>query len=261
MPIYRIRDGVKELSKNTKVFNDCYEILNKQRALMIFPEGSHDRRRTIRTISKGFTRILFGAFEKYPDLKVTIIPVGITYQNASQFSSKVAIHYGSPVLANDFYNANEINNSVNALKNQVASQLKELTVHIPADENYQKTLQQLNVSNVDFTNVESVNKSIETNKVTQQKKKVNLAKPFYFLFVINSVFPWLLWKIVSKKVDEIEFVDTFRFALGISLFPLFYLIQSVIIYKMYDLQTAFVYFATSFIIVLLYSKLATTPTE
>jgi 1-acyl-sn-glycerol-3-phosphate acyltransferase len=261
MPIYRIRDGVKELSKNTEVFNDCYEILNKQRALMIFPEGSHDRRRTIRTISKGFTRILFGAFEKYPDLKVTIIPVGITYQNASQFSSKVAIHYGSPILANDFYNANEISNSVNALKNQVANQLKELTVHIPADENYQKTLQQLNVSNVDFTNVESVNKSIETNKVMHQKKKVNLAKPFYFLFVINSVFPWLLWKIASKKVDEIEFVDTFRFALGISLFPLFYLIQSVIIYKMYDLQTAFVYFATSFIIVLLYSKLATTPTE
>lgn len=261
MPIYRIRDGVKELSKNTEVFNDCYEILNKQRALMIFPEGSHDRRRTIRTISKGFTRILFGAFEKYPDLKVTIIPVGVTYQNASQFSSKVAIHYGSPILANDFHNANEINNSVNALKNQVADQLKKLSVHIPVDENYQNTLQQLNAGNVDFTNVKSVNKSIETHQITPQKQKANLAKPFYFLFVLNSIFPWLLWKIASKKVDEIEFVDTFRFALGISLFPLFYFVQALIIYKWYDLQTAFIYFVASFILVLLYSKLATTPTE
>jgi len=261
MPIYRIRDGVKELSKNTEVFNDCYEILNKQRALMIFPEGSHDRRRTIRTISKGFTRILFGAFDKYPDLKVTIIPVGVTYQNASQFSSKVAIHYGVPILANDFYNANEVKNSVNALKEQVSNQLKVLSVHIPADENYQKTLQKLNVNNVDFTNIKSVNRSIKTNKITYQKQQMNFAKPLYFLFVLNSFLPWLIWKMVSKKIDEIEFIDTFRFAVGISLFPLLYFIQTFFVYKLYNLQTAIIYFTASLSLVLLYSKLTTTPTE
>jgi 1-acyl-sn-glycerol-3-phosphate acyltransferase len=261
MPIYRIRDGVKELSKNTEVFNDCYEILNKQRALMIFPEGSHDRRRTIRTISKGFTRILFGAFEKYPDLKVTIIPVGITYQNASQFSSKVAIHYGKPIIANDYYNPNELNDSVNAIKSEVANQLKELTVHIPADTNYQKTLNKLNDNNVDFTNVCSVNKSIQRNKTTKQKQHTNFAKPLYFLFVINSIIPWLIWKLASKKIDEIEFIDTFRFAIGISVFPVFYAIQTFIIYRTYNIETAIIYFAFTMVITLLYSKLATTPTE
>jgi len=144
MPIYRIRDGVKELSKNTEVFNDCYDILNQQQALMIFPEGSHDRRRTIRTISKGFTRILFGALEKYPELKITVIPVGVTYQNSSQFPSKVAINYGKPIVANDFYNPNEINPSIKKIKEAVSSQLKELSVHIPFDENYDTTLQKLN---------------------------------------------------------------------------------------------------------------------
>lgn len=261
MPIYRIRDGVKELSKNTEVFNDCFDILNKQKALMIFPEGSHDRRRTIRTISKGFTRILFGAFEKYPDLKVTIIPVGITYQNASQFSSKVAIHYGKPIKANDFYNPNELKDSVNAIKSEVVNQLKELTVHIAADANYQKTLNELNDNNVDFTNVNSVNKSIKTNKKPLQKQQTNFAQPFYFLFIVNSIIPWLLWKIVSKKIDEIEFVDTFRFALGISLFPLFYLIQALIIHELYNIQIAIAYFVASFVLILLYSKLSTTPTE
>jgi bile acid:Na+ symporter, BASS family len=57
MPIYRIRDGVQEISKNAEVFNDCYDILNKQQALMIFPEGSHDKKRTVRILSKGFTRM------------------------------------------------------------------------------------------------------------------------------------------------------------------------------------------------------------
>lgn len=261
MPIYRIRDGVKELSKNTEVFNDCYDILNKQRALMIFPEGSHDKRRTIRPISKGFTRILFGAFEKYPNLKITIIPVGVTYQNASQYASKVAIHYGNPILANDFYNANELNNSVTAIKKEVANQLKELSVHIPADEKYQETLNLLNNNNVDFTNVRCINKCIQTNKITNKKQQINFAKPFYFLFIFNSIIPWLIWKLFSKNVDEIEFVDTFRFGIGISLFPFFYLLQTFIIYRFYNIQIAVAYIISTLIIALLSCKLTTTPTE
>ena len=261
MPIYRIRDGVKELSKNTEIFNDCYRILNQQKALMIFPEGSHDRRRAIRPISKGFTRILFGALDKYPGLEIHVIPVGVTYQNASQFPSKVAIHYGKPILANELYNPKELNKSIGFIKEAVANQLKELSVHIPLDENYHKTLLQLNESNIDFTNVDAINKSIKANKIVHQKQKVNFAKPLYFLIAINSLFPWLIWKLISKKVDEIEFVDTFRFALGVTLFPVFYLIQTYVIYKLYDLQIAFLYFIASICIVLFYSKLSTTPTE
>jgi hypothetical protein len=228
---------------------------------MIFPEGSHDRRRTIRPISKGFTRILFGALDKYPNLEIHVIPVGVTYQNASQFPSKVAIHYGKPILANQLYNPKELNKSIGFIKEAVANQLKELSVHIPLDENYHKTQQQLNESNIDFTNVTAINESIKTNKIVHQKQKINFAKPFYFLIVINSLFPWLIWKLISKKIDEIEFVDTFRFALGVTMFPLFYLIQAYVIYNLYDLQIAFLYFIASISIVLLYSKLSTTPTE
>ena len=79
MPIYRIRDGIEQLGKNQKIFEQCFSILNSQKALMIFPEGSHDKRRTIRPISKGFSRIVFGALERNPKLKIQIIPVGITY--------------------------------------------------------------------------------------------------------------------------------------------------------------------------------------
>lgn len=218
MPIYRIRDGVKELSKNTAVFNDCFEILNKQSALMIFPEGSHDRRRTIRPISKGFTRILFGAIDKYPDLKITIIPVGVSYQNSSSFPSKVAIHYGKPILANDLYNPKEINHSINSIKEAVSLQLKQLSVHIPYDENYEHILEKLNNSNVDFTNVTAVNKSIKKQVFKNYKAPINFGIIFKFLFILNSLVPWTLWKLVKTKIDEIEFIDTFRFGFTISVF-------------------------------------------
>ena len=78
MPIYRIRDGIKQLANNEEIFNKCHNILNKKETLMIFPEGSHNYKRTIRPLSKGFTRIIFGALEKHPELNITVIPVGIT---------------------------------------------------------------------------------------------------------------------------------------------------------------------------------------
>ena len=261
MPIYRIRDGVKELSKNTEIFNDCYEILNKQRALMIFPEGSHDRRRTIRAISKGFTRILFGALDKYPDLKIHIIPVGVTYQNSGQFPCKVAIHYGEAILANKLYNPSELNKSINSIKEAVSSQLKELSVHIPFDANYKNILKNLNEQNVDVTSVKAVNKMIETKNFYTLNNSFNYGKLFKIPFILNSILPWIIWKLVAKKIDEIEFIDTFRFGLSISVFPLFYLIQTYIVYNLYDKEIATLYFIFSILIALLYNRLSITPSE
>ncbi len=261
MPIYRIRDGVKELSKNTQVFHDCYEILNKERALMIFPEGSHDRRRSIRTLSKGFTRIVFGAIDTYPNLQIQIIPVGVTYQCTSTFPSKVAIHYGTPILANDLYNPLELNKSVKTIKEAVSNQLKQLSVHIPLDENYEATLQKLQHHNVDFTDVQAVNTMIQSGNIPTTPPRINFGKIYKIPFIINSLFPWILWKVILKKVDEIEFIDTFRFGIGISILPLYYVLQTSLIYYFFGGSISGIYFLTSLLIAALYSKTSSTPTQ
>lgn len=260
-PIYRIRDGRKEMSKNESVFNDCFEILNNQKALMIFPEGSHDQRRTIRTISKGFTRILFGALDKYPALKIAIIPVGITYQNIGVFPSKAAIHFGTPIKAEELYNPKDISSSIESIKSQVTKQLTGLSVHITADENYAETLKTLNKSNCDFTKVAEVNTSITNHSFKQFKNRVNFIKPLYILFVANSLIPWLLWKRIEKKIDEREFIDTFKSTIGISVFPFFYVLQSFILTYLYDYKIGLLYFFGSLLLTLLYVKLSTTPSE
>lgn len=261
MPIYRIRDGRKEISKNEAVFKDCFEILKSQKTLMIFPEGSHDQRRTVRMISKGFTRIVFGALEKYPDLKITVIPVGISYQNIGQFPSKVAIHYGTPVSANTIFNPTDITTSTNLLKEHVSNQLKKLSVHIPDNENYVSTLEKINKNNTDFTKVTAVNTFILNNAFPFYKKKLHLTKPIYYLLLLNSIIPWLIWKKIAKKIDEREFIDTFRVALGISLFPLFYLLQSLTISYFYTVKIALYYLLFTVVSTLIYVKFSTTPTE
>ena len=97
MPIFRIRDGRKQLSNNEEVFEKCFNILKREETLIIFPQGGHSRDRNIKPLSKGFTRIVFGALEQNPDLDITVIPVGITYQNSSSYPSKVCIHFGDVI--------------------------------------------------------------------------------------------------------------------------------------------------------------------
>lgn len=262
MPIYRIRDGINQLSNNQEIFEKCFSILKKKQTLFIFPQGGHSRDRNIKPLSKGFTRIVFGALEKYPTLNIAVVPVGITYQNSSSFPCKVCVKYGKPINSREIFDANAKAKSINILKNEVSNQLKKLTVHIPDDENYNSTLQKLNDANVDFTKVDLVNKMIAENKFPKPKKKtVNYLKPIYYLIVLNSLIPYLIWKKMSKNINEMEFVDTFRYGLNVILFPLFYSLQAFIIGVFYDGKTVLYYIVISLILILFYAKFSVTNTE
>ncbi len=260
MPIYRIRDGLKAVSKNDAIFEQCTNLLKNKKAILIFPEGSHNIKRTIRPLSKGFTRILFRALDKHKDLEIHIIPIGLTYQNESIFPTKVAVNIGKPILASTFYNPNEINNSVNELKAQVSNQLKELSVHIDS-ENYEETTAKLNAAQVDFTDTETVNWIVKKKMFPPTKKPKRTFKLLKLLLIANSIFPYIIWKKAAKKIPEIEFVDTFRFGLNLVLIPLFYGIQTFIIYYFFGNKIGAIYFLTSLVLVLLYTKLSPTNTE
>lgn len=262
MPIFRIRDGIKQLSNNDEVFEKCFKILKKQQTLIIFPQGGHSRKRTIQPLSKGFTRIVFGAFEKFPELEISVIPVGITYQNSSVYPSKVCVQFGEVIDAKAIYDSHIPAKAILILKEKVSTQLQKLTVHIPDDENYESTLSKLNVANVDFTNVDLVNKFIATNTFPKaQKKQINLLKPVYYLILINSIFPYLIWKKFSKNIKEIEFVDTMKFSVNLLSCLLFYSLQALIVSVLFDIKTGFFYFLISILLVFFYTKTAPTNTE
>ena len=260
--IYRMRDGINQLAKNEEVFNTCYNIFNKGKSLMIFPEGSDCRDRTIRPLSKGFTRIVYGAIKRYPDLHLQVVPVGVTYQNASQFPSKVALHYGMPIDASEIYANNIPSKSINILKKQVSDQLKTLCVHIEKDENYEAILTKLNDAQVDFTEVKKVLEMIKTNTFPPKKEasKTYLKLLFYFI-VLNSLVQYLIYKKQSKKNTDIDFIDTFRFTFNLFSFPVFYALQTLIVSFFFGNKIALLYLAFSLLIVFIYTKFSPTNTE
>ncbi|MDY7396605.1 lysophospholipid acyltransferase family protein [Aureibaculum sp. 2210JD6-5] len=263
LPIYRLRDGKETLAKNEEIFNQCFNILNKQRSLLIFPEGTHDIRRWVRPLSKGFTRIAFGVFEKHPNLQLHIVPVGLNYSKADKFAESVSIYYGRPVLANAFYDKNDFNGSAQRLKVVVSEKMKELTTHV-AIEHYDETIEKL--GNVDFLEPEKINKQILIPKSRDKFQKQSIEKsstfksPSFFwiilkkLVVLNSIIPLLIYKAIEPKIQEIEFVSTTKFAVGITAFPLFYVLQSLVINYFFGSYLALLYFGLSIMLVLILVK-------
>ena len=261
IPIFRIRDGVKQLEKNTEVFEKCFDLLNQQKALMIFPEGSHNHKRNVRKLSKGFSRIVFGALDRNPELKIHIISVGVTYQNPSIYPSDVCVYFGTPILANDFYNPQIIHSEIKRLKEAIRSQLKTLSVHIPLDENYEKTLSKLTSENVDFTEIEKVNLMIKTKNIIGRRKKINYVSLIKPIIILNCIIPWFIWKYVESKIEEFEFIDTFRYGINSITVSLNFGILTYLLSYFFNLKIGIFYLISSLLLILLYSKLHPIPAK
>ena len=257
LPVYRIRDGWSSISNNNFIFSASADILKQHKAVVIFPEGSHHLNRTVRPLSKGFSRIIFETLEKYPEVDLQIVPVGINYIKAENFVDSTAVFFGKPIAAKN-YLLKDKNQAVNELKSQVHQAICELTTHIPS-ENYEETITKLEEKQVDFLNPEAVNHCIASNFEACQKL-VNPKNNFFktvikYILLANFILPFVVWKkYVKPKIKEIEFVATFRFATYITLFPFWFLIVVFILSALFGWQITALYALIISVLALFYVK-------
>ena len=139
LPIYRQRDGVDTIEKNQKTFEDCYEILNNNGHLIIFPEGNHNHKKTLRTLKKGVSRIALGTLSKHGNKKsLFIVPIGIDYENHFSMNADVLLNVGNPIKINDYFEEYVKNpvEVINKLTQQVRQNLELVLINIQDHENY-----------------------------------------------------------------------------------------------------------------------------
>lgn len=246
IPVFRIRDGVRTIEKNIAVFEQCIEILKQEKAIQIFAEGEHHLRRRVLPLKKGFARIILGTLQKYPDLTIYIVPIGINYDSHLNFPSSTAVYYGKPLIANQFIDLKNPDYKFMEISNQVSMALKNLTLHIKDAANYDEIIVKLDALNVDYLDPFEANKLVEnietTPSITQGKKgEINWFALIHFLAKLNSVFPLLIWKYIKPNIKDVVFTNTYRFALITTLFPLFYLIQAAIVHYFFNWKIAIIY--------------------
>jgi 1-acyl-sn-glycerol-3-phosphate acyltransferase len=255
LPIYRKRDGVNTIEKNKAIFRKSVEIMNAQKTLYIAAEGSHNIQRRVRDFKKGFVYVILDTFKKYPELDIQIVPVGLNYDSVIKYPSSASIYYGKPISAKKYYDKNDSLSTTKHLLEVVRNSMKTLTTHIEDEENYDTIITKLNALNVDYLNPIETNKIIHNLDTYTEKKLVKKKKNLlYYLVVLNSLIPWLIWKKVEKSITEIEFVSTFRFSIGVTIFPFFYSLQSLLINHFFGIQIAVLYFILAIILGLILTK-------
>jgi 1-acyl-sn-glycerol-3-phosphate acyltransferase len=245
IPIYRIRDGRDALSKNEAIFDKCADILNSGSALAMFPEANHHLNRSVRPLSKGFTRILFRAMEKYPNLDVQLVPVGLNYKDATSFQDEVSLFYGKPISLNDVYQETDLHSTVIRLKETITKNLQMLTTHIPPEANYKKVEAKLYERNINFLNPTETNNEIQKvlkepladdEALRTRRQKTSVLSPLFILLNLPLV---LFWRILVKpKVWEPEFMATMRFSMAFIGFSIYYLLIFIILLLLVNLNAA-----------------------
>lgn len=255
IPVYRMRDGRNSMAKNIDVFKQCFEILNDEKAVQIFAEGEHHLKRSIIPLKKGFTRIILGTLQKYPHLNIKIVPVGLNYDTRLGFPSSATVYYGKPIDANGYFNLEKPDLTYNSILKKVSSELKKLTTHIDDDENYDQTLASLKSFGIDFLNPIEANEKIKEIKkldlkplISKPVNHINWFTPIHLITKLNSLFPLLIWQFLKTKINDTIFTNTYRFALIATVFPLFYLIQTLVVSYLFNSKIAVIYFVATIIL-------------
>ena len=140
LPIYRIRDGLQELSKNEEIFERSVNVVANKVPVCLMPEGNHGDKRRLRNFVKGAFRMAFKAQEVTGENNdVFVLPVGIDFQHYWKFHQDLLIVIGKPVNVNEYmpeYNENQPK-GINSLRDKVAGEMKKLMIHISNEELYE----------------------------------------------------------------------------------------------------------------------------
>jgi 1-acyl-sn-glycerol-3-phosphate acyltransferase len=106
IPVYRRRDvgkGGGDPSMNERTFARCRAALGRGEWLALFPEGVSHPDAQLKPLKTGAARIALSAERAHArPLGLTIVPVGLAYDDPAEFRSRALAVVGEPLRAADF---------------------------------------------------------------------------------------------------------------------------------------------------------------
>jgi glycerol-3-phosphate O-acyltransferase/dihydroxyacetone phosphate acyltransferase len=166
-PMYRIQEGYSEVKKNDKTFEECRQLLVKDKIILMFPEGLCIQERRLRPLKKGLARIAFQTAASIDFSKdILIVPIGINYSNPKNFRSKAVIDFGKPVSVLEYKeayrsdNVRTINEFTKVLEDKMSRQL--VIIKNPENEQLVAAIEEM------YLKQWMKNKSVDSEDVIQQ---------------------------------------------------------------------------------------------
>jgi 1-acyl-sn-glycerol-3-phosphate acyltransferase len=241
-PVFRMRDGFGSLRNNDAIIQEWSDMLAKGQDILIFAEGNHNEPYAGGVLQKGFARMTM-QFKEKNSTPLTIVPIGIHYENHYSFRSRVLINFGDPIRVNDILNDSDSERQkLETLVSVTDDALKKLAVAIHPDDEYKAKydflLQNRKVESDMMAQLEADKNILKCYPLvqtsSQQKKSSILWKIFNPIVWIGFVFHilpyWFITRFIKKNIKDPQWISSLKYALGIFLVPLYYIILLIIFY-------------------------------
>ena len=149
LPVYRIRDGQKNVGKNHAIFEQSCRVLLDGYPLCLMAEGRHNNRHHLLNMGKGMFRIAGEAQQRLGTHPVYIVPTGIDFDEYEQPYSNVVVNIGKPIPLQPFMKLYRDNEPValNQMRDALAKALMPLMHDIRNEEHYDEIMTLCNVLN------------------------------------------------------------------------------------------------------------------
>ncbi len=231
LPIYRIRNGYSNLKKNDLIFDKCFKILGEGKFMLMFSEGGHHDEYFLQNLSKGSSRLVFQAQQKYPNKKIYLLPAGINYGHHRQPRCTLHLVFGKPILVKEAVNhkLTEAEN-INKLRDMLEERMKACLWIENDSEYYPKQKQKINRKTTQLP-FHTLKKELESNfsKLPSRRKLSRIMIFIATILSIPNIIPlWISRKIISK-FDDVVFVSSMKYVLGVFFFPIWWFISGLTI--------------------------------
>ena len=235
LPVYRIRNGYSNLKKNDAIFEKCFDLLGSGKFLLMFSEGGHHHEYYLKNLSKGSSRLAYQAQKKYPKKKIYIQPVGINYGHHTQPRSSLHLVYGNPLLISDYTDQKKSEaENINFIREALQLRMKDC-LWIPEDSEIYKQQKECINGVTTKMNFYQIKSALETNikQLSKRKKTNNFTRFLAGILSIPNIIPLFITRKVVKKFKDPVFNSSMKYAMGVFLFPLYWILTAIIINTMF----------------------------
>lgn len=119
------------------MYTSVYQKLIDGGCVGIFPEGGSHDRTDLLPLKAGVSIMALGAISANPDLRLQIVPVGMSYFHPHKFRSRAVVEFGSPIeISRDFVKGfeeggEEKRKAIAGMMEIIVDGLKSVTVRAP----------------------------------------------------------------------------------------------------------------------------------
>ncbi|HEX2848236.1 MAG TPA: 1-acyl-sn-glycerol-3-phosphate acyltransferase [Chitinophagaceae bacterium] len=132
LPVYRVSEGVENLSSNYETFDACKKIFRDNGLVLIFSEGICVNEWHLRPLKKGTARLVISSWED--GIPVKVLPVCINYSSFRSFGKNLFISFGNSLTEKGLPATVSEGARIQAFNNELRQQLEQGVYEIPKND-------------------------------------------------------------------------------------------------------------------------------